>query len=283
MSLLALLAPFEWQHILIPVLPTTLIDVLSAPTPYFVGVLDSHLALVEQRRIVIESVVLVTLENLRCSAVHHLNNDLVRKRRDSIAPPFSSTLSTLYVKLALLRLAPKRFRSSAAICDIFMEYYASLWEDIETERMGKQSSHSRDADAGGSCFIQSFLHSQSLAVLEADLNRLLSAEEGLWLRHQFVMALIRKQPARWPQKYQTLCAAKKQLRNATLDYGEKQLDKTTRVALKRRRHVGFTRLALRVVGCCVPQDGSDTDADTAMGRIVVVSPLHGDDCTKMCP
>lgn len=43
MSLLALLHPFEWQHVLIPVVPTELLEVIAAPTPFLVGTLSSEL------------------------------------------------------------------------------------------------------------------------------------------------------------------------------------------------------------------------------------------------
>jgi len=40
-SMAALLYPFEWQHTFITVLPSMLIDVVDAPTPYIVGILAS--------------------------------------------------------------------------------------------------------------------------------------------------------------------------------------------------------------------------------------------------
>jgi hypothetical protein len=36
------LYPFSWQHTLIPVLPTSLLDICSSPTPYIVGILRSR-------------------------------------------------------------------------------------------------------------------------------------------------------------------------------------------------------------------------------------------------
>ena len=45
---LSLLHPLTWQYTLIPILPADLIDCLSAPTPYIIGILtrdlDPHLA-----------------------------------------------------------------------------------------------------------------------------------------------------------------------------------------------------------------------------------------------
>lgn len=39
--MVALLYPFEWQHTFVTVLPTSLIDIVEAPTPYIVGILSS--------------------------------------------------------------------------------------------------------------------------------------------------------------------------------------------------------------------------------------------------
>ena len=40
-TVVALLYPFEWQHTCITVLPSKLIDIVDAPTPYLVGILAS--------------------------------------------------------------------------------------------------------------------------------------------------------------------------------------------------------------------------------------------------
>lgn len=42
-ALLALLYPFEWQHVFIPVLPTSLIDFVCSPLPYIIGINPSCL------------------------------------------------------------------------------------------------------------------------------------------------------------------------------------------------------------------------------------------------
>jgi len=46
-TIAALLYPFEWQHTFITVLPSMLIDIVDAPTPYVVGVLASMKDLLE--------------------------------------------------------------------------------------------------------------------------------------------------------------------------------------------------------------------------------------------
>lgn len=40
-SLLALIYPFRWRHVYIPVLPSMLLDVAQAPMPYILGVHSS--------------------------------------------------------------------------------------------------------------------------------------------------------------------------------------------------------------------------------------------------
>lgn len=40
----ALLYPFHWQHVYIPILPPDMLDVCAAPMPFIIGVLHSHLA-----------------------------------------------------------------------------------------------------------------------------------------------------------------------------------------------------------------------------------------------
>ena len=40
-SLCCILSPFAWQHTLIPLLPSPLIHILEAPTPYIIGIQDN--------------------------------------------------------------------------------------------------------------------------------------------------------------------------------------------------------------------------------------------------
>lgn len=47
-TMVALLYPFEWQHTFITVLPSMLLDVVYAPTPYIVGVLTSMQPLLDE-------------------------------------------------------------------------------------------------------------------------------------------------------------------------------------------------------------------------------------------
>uniref|UniRef100_A0A8C1R0S1 DENN domain containing 2B n=1 Tax=Cyprinus carpio TaxID=7962 RepID=A0A8C1R0S1_CYPCA len=42
-AVVALLYPFSWQHTFIPVLPTSMVDIVCCPTPFLVGILSSSL------------------------------------------------------------------------------------------------------------------------------------------------------------------------------------------------------------------------------------------------
>jgi hypothetical protein len=44
----ALLYPFEWQHVLVPILPKKLLDMACAPIPFLLGILEPCMATVRQ-------------------------------------------------------------------------------------------------------------------------------------------------------------------------------------------------------------------------------------------
>jgi DENN domain-containing protein 2 len=60
-ALLALLYPFEWQLVLIPILPRRLLDYCCSPTPFLIGVLADALPTVER----------LPLSEVRCTWALH--------------------------------------------------------------------------------------------------------------------------------------------------------------------------------------------------------------------
>ncbi len=62
-STLALLYPFVWQHVLVPVLPEALLNFCCAPMPFVTGVLSQQLAELRQLRDAMEDVVIFDLDN----------------------------------------------------------------------------------------------------------------------------------------------------------------------------------------------------------------------------
>jgi len=61
-ALVALLNPFKWQHIFVPVLPRHLLDYCCAPMPFLIGIVDAFLPQVQQMPLE-EDVVIVQLDS----------------------------------------------------------------------------------------------------------------------------------------------------------------------------------------------------------------------------
>ena len=61
-TLSALLFPFSWQHVYIPILPERLLDILQAPVPFLIGIDEEVLALAEKYRLIPDEVVQVDLD-----------------------------------------------------------------------------------------------------------------------------------------------------------------------------------------------------------------------------
>mmetsp|Transcript_617 Transcript_617/g.1933 ORF Transcript_617/g.1933 Transcript_617/m.1933 type:complete len:415 (-) Transcript_617:515-1759(-) len=61
-SLCALLFPFSWQHVYIPILPASLLDILQAPVPFLIGIDEEVLGMAEQGGLVPDDVVQVDLD-----------------------------------------------------------------------------------------------------------------------------------------------------------------------------------------------------------------------------
>jgi hypothetical protein len=59
----ALIYPMHWQHIFIPILPSTLVDYLTAPMPFLIGV---PAPLMQVRRICVQNVYKVFADVLKC-------------------------------------------------------------------------------------------------------------------------------------------------------------------------------------------------------------------------
>lgn len=59
----ALLYPFSWQHVFIPVLPLAMIQFVCAPVPFVVGLLASHLPDLQAQSELMEEVLLIDVES----------------------------------------------------------------------------------------------------------------------------------------------------------------------------------------------------------------------------
>jgi len=61
-TLSALLFPFHWQHVYIPILPARLLDILQAPVPFLMGIDEDVLAMAEEKGLIPDDVVQVDLD-----------------------------------------------------------------------------------------------------------------------------------------------------------------------------------------------------------------------------
>jgi hypothetical protein len=59
-SLLALMYPFKWQHVYIPLLPEPLLDFLSAPMPFLIGTLKPY---IQDMKTISKNIVIVDLDS----------------------------------------------------------------------------------------------------------------------------------------------------------------------------------------------------------------------------
>jgi len=62
-TLSALLFPFSWQHVYIPILPASLLDILQAPVPYLIGIDEEVHRLAEHEAMLSDDVVQVDLDS----------------------------------------------------------------------------------------------------------------------------------------------------------------------------------------------------------------------------
>ena len=113
-AVVGLLHPFEWQHILIPILPASMIDFVTAPMPYVVGV---HASCLKQlKRLPLEECLIVDL------SVGHITG-MVHER----FPPSLSQKVQINVR-ELFR--PKAPVSNLQVFQAFQLLYLSLFGGI---------------------------------------------------------------------------------------------------------------------------------------------------------
>lgn len=195
MSLQALIAPFEWVHILIPILPSDLLDVLGAPPPYLVGILTTQLALIA--RVPLDSAVMVHLGvDGICERVEHWG-----EVKDHM--PHSGPLSALRVGLSLLRLRNRRDQTVRDLCSLFMTYYASVFGEVVLKgAKGYIKSHRLSRRTV--VFYEKLLATQSFNLLSEEVHKVISADNVYWMDNEFIVAVIRAHADVYPNHYAQL-------------------------------------------------------------------------------
>lgn len=200
MSLLALVAPFDWMHILIPILPSSLISVLAAPPPYLIGLLTSQMPLLKD--VPIESAVFVYLDsNGKCTQIEHFNES-----HDYL--PHSGSFTALGVGLRILKWRVPMEHTDRDLCSLFLTYYATLFGNIvmKDERVYLSEEHS----ASSVQFFQRLVSTQSFAVLSGEVGKAINTTNLDWLDNEFIVATVRSHPHLFPSHYDILIREEEQ-------------------------------------------------------------------------
>lgn len=212
MSLQALIAPFDWKHILIPIVPSRLLDVLAAPPPYLVGILTSQLPLLE--RVALDGVVMVLLgSNGVCEHVNYLD-----EVPDCL--PHSGWFSALRIGLSLLKLRGPRDQTVHDLCGLFLTYYAMLFGEVALKGSRGYIKNRNSLSRQTVIFYQKLLTTQTLHLLSAEVAKDINADNIYWMDNEFIVAMIRAHPDVYPQHYDTLIGEEKQGGGYLEKYGE---------------------------------------------------------------
>lgn len=201
MSLLALVAPFEWMHILIPILPPSLIHVVAAPPPYLVGILASQLPLL--KNVVIDSAVMIYLNQYgKCEKVSYIH-----ETKDTL--PFSQPFSALRVGLKILRWRVSMEYTARDLCSLFLSYYATLFGKIVLR--GAKAYVKEERGSGPSfSFFQRLVSTQSFSVLSSEIEKIMSKDNLDWLDNEFIVATVRAHKNVFPVHYDILIREEEQ-------------------------------------------------------------------------
>eukprot|EP01026_Neomeris_dumetosa_P030223 TRINITY_DN2422_c0_g1_i8.p1 TRINITY_DN2422_c0_g1~~TRINITY_DN2422_c0_g1_i8.p1 ORF type:complete len:757 (-),score=106.08 TRINITY_DN2422_c0_g1_i8:540-2810(-) len=115
----ALIYPFQWQHIFIPVLPASLQDYLSAPMPFLIGMPAQLLP--RLKRMNVQDVVIVDLDVSKVFPKTGSEQDdgMTLPRRKQLESALQAAISTLR--------NPSEFHANVIITGIMQEYFVSIF------------------------------------------------------------------------------------------------------------------------------------------------------------
>ncbi|ESO95421.1 hypothetical protein LOTGIDRAFT_116963, partial [Lottia gigantea] len=130
-AVVALLYPFHWQHIYIPILPSSMLDVCCAPTPYLIGILTSHLNTVLD--LPLEEVMIVDLDR----------KNILRSVGDESTILPKKITKALKTAINMCKIdAAERSQTlmiSEAFLRVFVETIGHYGEFITTQQDGRKS------------------------------------------------------------------------------------------------------------------------------------------------
>eukprot|EP00467_Chlorarachnion_reptans_P021651 CAMPEP_0114499704 /NCGR_PEP_ID=MMETSP0109-20121206/7565_1 /TAXON_ID=29199 /ORGANISM="Chlorarachnion reptans, Strain CCCM449" /LENGTH=1419 /DNA_ID=CAMNT_0001677301 /DNA_START=316 /DNA_END=4575 /DNA_ORIENTATION=+ len=128
-ALRALLFPFEWNYLYVPVLAPSMFQYLDCPTPYLVGVSAAHRKTIMQIPSVQQEALIVDLEN-----------DAVFAQKAAPLPAHLPLPITAYLLDIIKRLYDKRYPTSLPTSDL-------LWHSSEREIRGAKLMNLEDPEA----------------------------------------------------------------------------------------------------------------------------------------
>lgn len=121
--LISLMYPFEWEHTLIPVLPTKLMDILCLPSPYLLGILPSVIPELED--LPMEGVSILNLDDGTWIERADIENILPKQISSQIVGSLKQTFS-----LSLDQVDAKQAQNEI-ISEIFVQMYLQLMGHFE--------------------------------------------------------------------------------------------------------------------------------------------------------
>ena len=128
---MAMIYPFTWQHVFIPVLPKSLLDYVCSPVPFIVGVLASHRGIVDTMPM--EEVVFIDLDKDKVIGgddSKQLPSNSIAKKLDSIKKQCKLISRETIFMLTIIFIAGRsKSDNNKDIADTFLEFFLSHFGD----------------------------------------------------------------------------------------------------------------------------------------------------------
>lgn len=145
-GILGLLYPFSWQYVLIPVLPTSLLNFCCAPMPFVVGVMTADHPEIEKLKSAMEEVILFDLDRDQFTWKPFNDIDCIPKDlRDQLlagvkkASPYHNSIFSGFKDKQQIKNAPPARNLTAinhAIADEFLAFFVQSLKDYSFYLIG---------------------------------------------------------------------------------------------------------------------------------------------------
>ena len=219
LSLLALIYPFEWQHVLVPVCPAELLDVMSAPTPYIVGYINSQHEYVRKQPLSEGLVVVMVADNCKSVRIVGGTSAIPRLPKSGITSTLRRHVQVWYYSPKQVKMRKRqvtqlqsRERQEAdlrGLLPIFMRYYGELFGAIGGERkFDVQYFLQHYATKDTIKFMNIIVTTQLFDTLRIRTQEKFKDDEA-WIRDGFCRVSVACHPEAFPSLVKRLPAKKK--------------------------------------------------------------------------